>query len=187
MNKITLGCLSEQHLLVFGAIIQWFARHELLIEDVIATVAGAEPASVMLLTRNLDFDDKRLALLDLLRHWKFPLDRFDQINEYLMVPHSLMPLWRDIVHSEWVPGVSSSWIQPDWILRPTARVKPLHDDAAAPSENFLERDQDKVAYTLDDLSQIVQALAANHQRFSEYLHDVGLVPTRETQSYSPSR
>ena len=187
MNKITMGCLSEQHLLVFGAIIQWFARYELLIQDVIATVAGAEPASIMLLTRNLDFGDKRLALLDLLRHCKFPLDRFDRINEYLMVPHGLMPLWKDIVHSAWVPGVSSSWIQPDWILHPAARVKPLHDDPAAPSENFVERDQDKVAYTLDDLSQIVQALAANHERFLEYLQDVGLIPSRETQSSSPSR
>jgi hypothetical protein len=182
MNRITLGCLSEQHLLLFGAIIQWFARYELLIQELMATVLGAEPASVMLLTRNLDFSGKRLALLDLLRHWKFPLDRFDRIGEYLMVPHNLMPLWTDIAHSAWMPGTSSSLIQPDWILRPAARVKPLHDDPAAPSEKFVESDEDKVAYTLDDLSQIVQALAANHERFSEYLRDVGLVSSRQTVS-----
>ena len=32
---------------------------------------------------------------------------------------------------------------------------------------------------LEDLSEIVQALAANHERFSDYPHDVGLVPGRQ--------
>ena len=178
MNKISMGCLSERHLLLFGAIIQCFARYELLIQEVIATVVGAELASVILLTRNLDFSGKRHALLDLLRHWTIPLDRFDRVSEYLMVPYTLTPLWTDIIHSTWMPGASSSRIQPDWILRSPARVKALHDDPTAPSENFLESDQDKVAYTLDDLSEIVQALAANHERFSEYLRGVGLVRSR---------
>jgi len=176
MNKMTMGCLSEQHLLLFGAIIQWFSRYEFLIQEVIATVVGAELAPVILLTRNLDFSGKRLALLDLLRHWTIPLDRFDRISEYLMIPHTLTPLWTDIIHATWMPGVSSTWIQPVWILRSPEKVKALHDDPASPSENFVERDQDKVAYTLDDLSEIVQALAANHDRFSNYLQDVGLVP-----------
>jgi hypothetical protein len=35
---------------------------------------------------------------------------------------------------------------------------------------------------LDDLSQIVQTLTENHQRFSEHLRDVGLVPRRQTVS-----
>jgi hypothetical protein len=179
INKRTMGCLNEQHLLLFGAVIQWFARYELLIQEVIATVAGAELASVTLLTRNLDFSGKRLALLDLLRHWTIPLDRFDRVSEYLMVPHTLTALWTDIIHSTWMPGASPSWIQPEWILRSPARVKALHDDPTAPSENFVERDQDKVAYTLDDLGEIVQALAANHERFSDYLNDVGLVPGRQ--------
>ena len=33
---------------------------------------------------------------------------------------------------------------------------------------------------LEDLSEIVQALAANHERFSDYPHDVGLVPGRQS-------
>jgi hypothetical protein len=179
MKKVTLGCLSEQHLLLFGAIIQWFARYELLLQEVMATVAGADSASVILLTRNLDFSGKRLALLDLMRHWTIPLDRFDRVSEYLMIPHTLTPLWNDITHSRWMPGASSSWIQPDWILRPPARVKALHYDPAAPSESFVERDEDRVAYTLDDLGEIVETLAANYERFSDYLHDVGLISRRQ--------
>jgi hypothetical protein len=175
MNKMTMGCLSEQHLQLFGAVIQWFARYELLIQEVIATVTGTELASVILLTRHLDFSGKRIALLDLLRHWTIPLDQFDRVSEYLIVPHTLTPLCTDIIHSTWTPGASSSWIQPDWILRSPATVKALHNDPTTPSENFVERDEDKVAYTLDDLSEIVQALATNHERFSDYLRDVGLV------------
>jgi hypothetical protein len=113
MNKMAMGCLSEQHLLLLGAVIQWFARYELLIQEVIATVVGAELASVILLTRHLDLNGKRLALLDLLRHWTIPLDRFDRVSEYLMVPHTLTPLWTDIIHSTWMPSASSSWIQPE--------------------------------------------------------------------------
>jgi len=174
-----MGCLGEQHLLLFGAIIQWFARYELLIQQVIAKIVGTELASVILVTRNLDFGGKRLVLLDLLRHWTIPLDRFDRVSEYLMVPHNLTPLWTDIIHSTWTPGVSSSWIQPDWILGLPAKVKALHDDPAAPSEKFVERDLDKVAYTLNDLSEITEALAANYERFSDYLNDIGLVPGRQ--------
>jgi hypothetical protein len=177
MKQMKLGCLSEQHLLLFGAIIQWFARYELLVQEIMATVAGADPASVMFLTRHLDFSGKRLALLELLRHWTTPLDQFDRVGEYLMVPHTFVPLWNDITHSLWTPGPSSSWIQPDWILRPPARVKALHDDPTAPSEHFVERDQDKVAYSLDDLNEVVETLAANYERFSDYLREVGLIPS----------
>lgn len=179
---MTLGCLSEQHLLLFGAIIQWFAQYELLIQEVMATVAGADSASVILLTRSLDFSGKRLALLDLLRHWTIPLDQFDRVNGYLMIPHTFTPLWNDIAHSRWIPGESSSWIQPDWILCPPARVRALHYDPAAPSENFVERDEDKVAYSLDDLGEIVETLAGNYERFSNYLHEVELISRRQPQS-----
>jgi hypothetical protein len=72
-------------------------------------VVRIEPASIILLTRNLDFGDKRLALLDQLLHWKFALNRFDRISECLVLPHSL---------------ISSSRIQPDRLLHPPAKVRP---------------------------------------------------------------
>ena len=117
MEKADLGCLTERHLQLFGAIIQWFARYEWLMQEVMATVAGSNSGSVMLLTRGLDFSGKRQALFDLLRHRTVPLDRYDRINGYLMVPHTLTPLRDDIAHSTWIPGPSSNSIQPDWILR----------------------------------------------------------------------
>ncbi len=37
MSKGTPDCLTEQHLILFGKIIQWFARHEVLMEEIMAT------------------------------------------------------------------------------------------------------------------------------------------------------
>ena len=175
MKETIQDCLTEQHLLLFGTIIQWFARYELLMQDVMAMVAGSDSASIMLLTRSLDFSDKRQALLDLLRHRMIPLDQFDQVREYLKVPHTLTPLRNDIAHSAWIVSQYPNSIQPDWILQLPLRVKPLRDDSGTPSENFVECDQDKDAYTIDDLEDVIKALATNHECFLEYLHEAGLI------------
>jgi hypothetical protein len=175
MKKTILDCLTEPHLLLFGTIIQWFARYELLMQEVMATVAGSDSASVMLLTSGLDFSGKRQALLTLLRHRAIPVDQFDRVYDYLLVPQTLTPLRNDIAHSAWIPGPSSNSIQPDWILRLPPSVKPLRDDLDAPSKSFVERDRDEATYTLDDLDEIVKNLAENHRRFSDYLHGVGLI------------
>ena len=42
MTITNLGCLSDQHLLLFGKIIQWFARYELLMQEIMAVVAGSD-------------------------------------------------------------------------------------------------------------------------------------------------
>ncbi len=175
MNKTVPDCLTERHLLLFGAIIQWFARYEVLMQEVMATVAGSEPASVMLLTRGLNFSRKRQALLDLLRHRPVPLDRYDRVLEYLRVPHALAPLRDDIAHSTWVPSQSPHSIQPDWILRLPPRVKPMRGDPGPPGEGLAGLDPYKDAYTLDDFGKIVETLGANHARFSDYLREVGLI------------
>ena len=55
MKKADLDCLTERHLLLFGTVIQWFARYEWLMQEVMATVAESDAGSIMLLTRGLDF------------------------------------------------------------------------------------------------------------------------------------
>ena len=170
MEKADLGCLTERHLQLFGAIIQWFARYEWLMQEVMATVAGSDSGSVMLLTRGLDFSGKRQALFDLLRHRTVPLDRYDRINGYLMVPHTLTPLRDDIAHSTWIPTPSSNSIQPDWILRLPPSIRPLR------GEGLVEHEQDKVTYSLEELSETVDTLAANYDAFFDYLQEIGLVP-----------
>jgi hypothetical protein len=183
MKEMSLDCFTERHLLLFGTIIQWFARYELLMQDVMATVAGSDSASVMLLTRGLDFSRKWRALLDLLRHSTIPLNQFDRISDYLLVPHTLTPLRNNIAHSAWIPSSPPDSIQPDWILRPAPGIKPLRNDPSAPSDKFVESDQAKIAYTLDSLTEPVEILAGNYESFSDYLHEVGLIrgsPNRRT-------
>lgn len=175
LNKTILGCLTEQHLLLFGTVIQWFARYELLMQEVMATVIGSDAASVMILTRDLDFNGKRLTLLDLLRHREIPLDQYDKISAYLMIPYTLAPLRDEISHCAWIASQHPNSIQPDWILRLPTRIQSLHYDPNAPRDHFIECYQDKIAYSLDDLKEVVEKLAAGHERFSEYLREVGLI------------
>jgi len=167
MDKAQRDSLTERHLLLFGTIIHWFARYELLMQEVMAAVAGCDGASIMLLTRGLDFSGKRRALLDLLRHRKLPVDRFDRMSSYLMVPHTLTPLRNDIAHSVWIPGASGGAIQPNWILRLPRSIKPLHGDDLP--------DEDSLGYSLEDLKETVETLAENYARFSDYLREIGLL------------
>jgi hypothetical protein len=169
MKQIDLNCLSERHLLAFGTIVQWFARYELLTQEIMAMSIGADSGSIVLLTSGLDFSKKRQALLALLRHRDIPVDQYDEINKFLMVPHTLFPLRNDIAHSGWVVGPSSGWIQPDWILRLPPSVKPLH------GYGLVEQEEEKSAYSLDEFGEIVETLCANYRSFVEYLREIGLV------------
>ncbi len=173
MTNALQNYLTEQHLLLFGTIVQWFARYELLMEEIMATVTGAESSSIVLLTRGLAFEGKRRTLFDLLRHRKVPLDQYDMVERYLMIPHTLTPLRNDIVHSTWVAGPASNSIQPEWILRLPPSVRPLH------GEVFVERGEDRMAYSLDDLGEAVERLAANYELFLDYLREAGLVPLND--------
>jgi hypothetical protein len=171
MKQIDLNCLTERHLLLFGTIIQWFARYELLMQEIMATLMGADSGSVMILIRALDFSEKRQALFDLLRHRTIPLDRYDDINKFLMVPHALTTLRNDIAHSGWVTAPSSGFIQPDWVLRLPSSVRPLH------GYGLVEQEEDKTTYSLDEFNEIIETLAANHRNFVEYLQEIGLIKT----------
>jgi|HubBroStandDraft_1064217.scaffolds.fasta_scaffold26576_2 hypothetical protein len=175
MNRAILGSLTERHLMLFGTIIQLFARYELLIQEIMTTVSGANPAAIMLLTRGLDFREKRRALLDLLFHWTVPVDQYDRIGAFLLVPEELTPLHNDIAHAAWVSDKASSWIQPDWILRAPASIKPLRDDPRSGGARFIERNDDKATYTLQGLEDIVNSLATSYELFTEYLQGVKLI------------
>jgi len=175
MRKSNQDCLTDRHLLLFGTIIHWFARYELLMQNMMAAVARTDAASVMLLTRGLDFSGKLRALLDLLRHKTIPLDQFDRISELLMIPHTLTLLRNDIAHSGWIPHKIGNWIQPDWILHFPPSVKPLRADLNVPTPTFTELDQDKVGYSVDELSEVASRLAATYAQLSDYVREIHLI------------
>lgn len=175
MSFTTSDCLTERHLMLFGTIVHWFARYEVLMQQIIATVIGSRSADVMLLTKHLTLGEKRIALLDLLRHQVIPLDQFDAVYKYLMIPETFSLLVSDIKHSAWVTGRSSSSIQPDWILRPKPTVKPVHDGVDGRSDGVLEDYQDRVEYTLEQLAETAKTLGENYHRFFAYCRSVGLL------------
>jgi hypothetical protein len=175
MSAVVAGCLTERHLTLFGTIVQWFARYELLMQEIMATVIGSDSAAAMLLTRDLTFSEKHQALLRLLRHRRVPLDRFDVVRAYLKVPHALSSLCDDIVHSAWVAGPSPNSIQPDWILQRPPTIKPMHKAADTRPEDFKEDEDDRVEYTLDELAEIAETLRENHESLFNYAREVGLI------------
>ncbi len=171
MNKTSEDCLTERHLLLFASVIRWFARYELLMLELTAAVAGSDASAVMILTRNLDFGEKRQALIELLRHRAIPMDQFDRINKFLTVPNTFLSLRDDIAHSAWIQAESPYVIQPVWIFKRGPGVKPLHGAPDASHAQYVECDEDKVDYTLDVLDGAVKTLAENYESFSAYLQE----------------
>jgi len=167
-------CLTERHLTLFGAIVQWFASYEALMQEIMADVVGADVACIRLLTSGLNFGEKRAALHNLLRHRAIPLHQCERVQTFLRVPDTHSSLLHDILHSTWTPGKSSGSVQPDWILGLPPAVKPVHAEPDAIPGNFIERYEDRVSYTLDALAETVEVLAENHARFSAYLAEIRL-------------
>jgi hypothetical protein len=178
MSIVIPGCLTERHLTLFGTIVQWFARYELLMQEIMARVIGSDSAAVILLTRGLTFDGKHRALLGLFRHRGIPLDQFDAIRSYLKVPRALSKLRDDIEHSAWIAGPSPNSIQPDWILRPPPTIMPMRKGADTRPEDFMEDDDDRVEYTLEELAEMAETLGENHESLSSYARGVGLIDRR---------
>lgn len=175
MAEKPLNCLTDRHFLLFGTIIHWFARYEFLMQAIIANVTGSDVAAIMLMTRDLDFSKKHSVVLDLLRHRSIPIDQLDRVGQYLTMPHTRTRLRNDIAHSTWILSESPHLIQPKWIFRLPPSIKPVRDDSDVSGEHYIESNEDKLSYSLDDLEDIVAGLAENYRRFSEYLLQVGLI------------
>ncbi len=182
MSAMILGCLNDRHLMLFGTIVQLFARYELLMQEIMATVIRSDSAAIILLTRSLTFDDKRRALLSLLRHRSVPLDQFDAVNDYLEVPHTLSALYNDIEHSAWIAGLSPNSIQPNWILQLPPTIKPIHRPADTRSEDFIEDEDDQAEYTLNGLAEAVETLGKNYELFFDYVRKNNLIDRKIGES-----
>lgn len=167
--------LSERHFTLFGQIVQSFAAHELLMSRIAAHLLGTQTASAMLVTHHLTFEEKHKTLLDLLRHRNVPLDQYDLVRTYLNVLMTLAPLRNDIVHSTWVSAQSPGFIQPDWILNPLPRLKAIHTGADSPPGDFVEDDDERSAYSLEDFTEMAGNLENNLALFSAYAAEAGLV------------
>ena len=161
--------LTERHLLLFGTIVQWFARYERLMAEAMARLAGVDPTSVALMTRELRFEEKRRAFLNILRYRKVPIDQYDRVCEYLRVPHALSALRDNIVHATWAAGHHANSVQPDWVLNLPPNVQPSLGGVDA---EFIKGQEDKIGYTLDDLAEAARTLALNYSALASYVREV---------------
>ena len=169
--------LSEAYLLSFGTIIHWFARYETLIEAVLATISGADATAIKLLTVDLNTTQKRKTLLRLLRHRAVPLDQIDKIQSYLEVLHTYTPLRDDITHSVWVEGEPADTIWPAWLKAgPRTAIKAKHDIGSG-QKAFIDEEDKRVTYTLEELKEIIGILQSNYIGFENYIGEIGLKPS----------
>ena len=175
MNTATSARLTERHLTLFGAIVHSYARYELLMQRIMAKAIGADGSAVILLTRTMTFTQKRDALLALLRHRRVPLDQIDAIRDCLKLPSRMRTLCDDIRHSDWTAGASKDSIQPAWIFNLSPTIKPLHRTGDTNSEDFLEDDDDRTEYTLDELVVIAERLVENYGAFLDFVRETHLI------------
>jgi len=176
MQTETATCLTGRHLTLFGALVQAYARHEVLIEEIIAKISGADATSIKLLTCGLSFTQKHDAFFNLLRHRAMPRRDIDQIGKFLEVLQTHALLRNDIAHSTWIAGDPRTLILPAWLSKgPKAAVKPDHDIGRSGS-GFREIYEDSVTYTVGDLEEIVMLLDANFENFRDFARERDLVP-----------
>ena len=168
MTKVTSNCITDQHLILFGALIHWFAQHEVLMQKIMATVSGADVTSIKLLASGLGFTEKRDARA-------LPLDQIDHIQSYLEALQTFTPLRNDITHSVWIEGKPQNSIWPVWLKAdPLTAIKPVHNIGGG-TKYFIEDEEDKVTYTPDNLKEIVGTLERNYVNFQEYAAGIGLI------------
>jgi hypothetical protein len=144
-------------------------------QEIMATISGADVTSIRLLTTGFNFPEKQEALFNLLRHRVVPIDQIDQIRNYLQMPHTYLSLRNDIVHSTWTDALPLNAVRPLWLTHgQMGALKPVHDIDKG-SKEFIEDYQDKVTYTLDDLREISESLAMNYTGFRDYITKVNLI------------
>jgi hypothetical protein len=175
MSQTTATATTDQHLMLFGTVTQSFAQHESLMQEIMAAVSGADVTSIRLLTRGLNFNQRRDALFNLLRHRAVPIDQIDQIRNYLQILQTYNALRHDIAHATWIDGKPKNSIRPLWLTHgPVAAIRPVHD-TDNDTKPFIEDDDDRATYTIDDLREIGVNLTTNCAEFRDYLVKVDLM------------
>lgn len=89
------GATGQQQL-ALRIIVQWFARLEGMMQQIMAAVSGADVTSIRLLTAGLTCIEKRDALLNLLQRRAVPHNQIEQVQDYLLVLRTSASLQNNI-------------------------------------------------------------------------------------------
>jgi hypothetical protein len=166
------SALTEVHFRLFGAIVHSFAQYELAIQRGLAGVLGVEVIVAAMLTRGVDFVQKRAAFPDLLRERQMPSDIWDNVFAHLAVPTCRVQVRDEIIHATWKPSLEPHSIQPNWILRIPPGIEPAYGSPNSES----------TSYSLELLNEIETELTEGYERFVDYLVTSGLIRLRESSA-----
>jgi hypothetical protein len=173
MSNTNSSCLTEHHLILFSTISQAFLRHELLMQEIMATVIGCDTESVTILPQGLTFNEKGNALVALLVDWRVPVRYINMIRAYFLLPETLDGLRDDIEHSAWTAGPTSGSIIPG-----STRQRPLQNTKAEEEwlQDFEQTGHIEVrGYDLESLCEFADSLDNNCKAFEKYVRKVGLI------------
>lgn len=161
---------SDEHLRAFGHIVHIFARFELVIQVVLASIAGGNLTLMQMVTSGLGYSGKRDALLSVLQHCSYEDDRVSRLRGFLDEIHQWSPLRNAIAHHNWKAGIRPGSIKPIYIaVRGGAgKVK-----GVAPEER---------EYTAGELMDIATGLGEVYNRLTDYLDAIGFIPARIAQA-----
>ncbi len=161
---------GPQHLMAFGAIIQWFARYEFLMQAAMAGILGADLGSVVVVTAGLSYNGKRDALLSLTNLTDLAPEKGRQIKAHLDSMHKHSALRNAIAHSIWVPGSRDN------------AVKPMRIITKGGVGKTIGHDEGETDHTPEELLQAVSEIAVLYREFADYLISARIVPDIEQMS-----
>jgi hypothetical protein len=67
------------------------------------------------------------------------------------------------------------FVQPAWIFNRPTTIKALHRTPDTNSADFMEDDDDRTEYTLDELAVIAENLAENYAAFHDFVSETHLI------------
>ena len=156
--------VSPGQFAAFGAIIQWFACHELLMQMTMAGIMKSDLNAVLALTSGHGYAGKRDAFQSLLRVAHVPPEiDIEKLRGFVGEIHKHSSLRNKIAHCTWTPGT-----------RPNS-IKPTEMMVRGGKAEFVGVDDDDTDYTEAELIQIANELTQLHHRFHAYLDETGLL------------
>ena len=161
MNEIYV--LGERHHLIFGTIVQHFARFERLVEVAIARILGAQFPLVAIVVSGLGYSAKCEALTSLLGVVSGPAECADAITSALAEFKKYVPLRNAIAHHPWKEGT-----------RPQT-IKHLSVSSRGGKAIWRGMEDDDRDYTIDELIDIADRLLETHDKLVAYFVETGLM------------
>lgn len=155
--------VTIDHMTAFGAIIQWFARIECLMQGAMAGIVGMNTAETMMLTATMGYSAKKDTLQSLLKLPHPFKAHVERINWFLGEVHKYNGLRNYIAHSMWIEG-----------KRPDS-IKPMSVIVRGGSGKYLGIDEEERDYLFEELIVIADELSARHDEFQKFLRANGIL------------